>query len=136
MKDESLQYIKELKEKHADKVGSIRRLNAIETELKQYKNLEEELGIDLITLFKALKDGVWIKYKKPWETKYKVEYFKPDEFAICFHDDMIMFCKVRYYGDEYDWGRSIEIEGDFEDTHYFGTSNYGKAWALTKEELK
>ena len=29
-------------------------------ENKKYKKLEEELGIDLIILFKALKDGVWI----------------------------------------------------------------------------
>ena len=26
--------------------------------LEEYKSIEEELGIDLITLFKALKDGV------------------------------------------------------------------------------
>lgn len=26
----------------------------------RYQSLEEELGIDLITLFKALKDGIWI----------------------------------------------------------------------------
>lgn len=26
----------------------------------EYEDLEEELGIDLLTLFKALKDGIWI----------------------------------------------------------------------------
>lgn len=103
--------------------------------LGQLEDIEDELGIDLTTLFKALKNGCWIKHKKTWETKYKIEYFEPDEFAICFHNDMIMFCQVRYYGDESGWGRSIEIEGDYHETHYFGTSNYGKTWALTKEEL-
>ena len=29
-------------------------------ELRKYNILEAELGIDLLTLFKALKDGVWI----------------------------------------------------------------------------
>ena len=105
-------------------------------ELKSYKDIEAELGVNLTTLFKALKKGCWIKYKKPWETKYKIEFFEPDEFAICFHDGLIVFCKVRYYGDEYDWGRSFEIEGDLDETHYFGTSNYGKTWALSREELE
>lgn len=30
-------------------------------ENKKYKDLEEELGIDLITLFKTLKDGIYYK---------------------------------------------------------------------------
>ena len=29
-------------------------------ENKKYKDLEDELGIDLITLFKALKDGIYV----------------------------------------------------------------------------
>ena len=32
----------------------------LKLKLGQYEDLEEELGIDLLTLFKALKDGIWI----------------------------------------------------------------------------
>ena len=31
--------------------------------LEELKDLEVEIGIDLITLFKALKNGIWIKKK-------------------------------------------------------------------------
>ena len=97
--------------------------NKAKEKMLEIKSIEADLGVNLTTLFKALKKGCWIKYKKPWETKYN-------------HNDMIVFCKVRYYGDEYNWGRSFEIEGDLDETHYFGTSNYGETWALTREELE
>ena len=42
---------------------AIDRENIVLTKLKHYEDIEEELGIDLITLFKALKDGFYFKYK-------------------------------------------------------------------------
>lgn len=38
-------------------------------ELLEYKNIEEKLGIDLITLFKALDNGIYVKNKS---TKIKL----------------------------------------------------------------
>lgn len=38
-------------------------------ELRKYKSLEEELGIDLIIFFKAMKDGIY--YKNPFTKKIK-----------------------------------------------------------------
>ena len=32
--------------------------------LEEYKKIEEELGIDLITLFKATQQGIWMKRNK------------------------------------------------------------------------
>jgi len=77
----------------------------IVNELIQYKKIEEELGIDLITLFKALKNGFYTK-------------------------------TARYTG--YGMGVSIEKkclwrEEWQDDIYYF--KDYGKTWALTKEEL-
>ena len=46
----------------AIQVSVMKIVDVIEKELKeheQYKKIEEELGIDLITLFKALKNGVY-----------------------------------------------------------------------------
>lgn len=44
-------------------------------ELRKYKLLEEELGIDLITLFKALKDGIYIEGTRVYGEDLKFRYF-------------------------------------------------------------
>ena len=41
----------------------IENSNACVDKLGKLEDIEEELGIDLITLFKALKDGFYFKYK-------------------------------------------------------------------------
>lgn len=78
--------------------------------LKQLEDIEEELGIDLITLFKALQNGVWYK-------DYK------DNDKIKFTDDIEenMKCKELIVPAKY-----TIIGLNFRD--------YGKTWALTKEE--
>lgn len=84
---------------------------AIENELKEYeqhKAIEQELGIDLVTLFKALKNGCYIK---PWEEiKYSYE--------------------IRTGSDNINLFLLDENDNDY------SLKDYGKTWALTKEELE
>ena len=75
----------------------------IVNELIQYKKIEEELGIDLIMLFKALKDGFFDK---------NGEYHHFSNLLV-----------------------SLDEIGDCYDKQSFNLKDYGKTWALTKEEL-
>ena len=78
--------------------------------LELLENIEEELGIDLVTLFKALKCGVCIKdegyfnntdiYFHPLEMEFVIEWANKDNMG------------------------------------YECLKDYGKTWALTKEELE
>lgn len=90
--------------------------------LEQYKSIEKELGIDLITLFKALKNGVWTNQEQTYgdAKQGKIRFFKVrlllEEKSIgCIHNSI-------WKGEEVI--RRLYLK------------NYGKTWALTKEELK
>lgn len=89
------------------------------------EDLEEKLGINLLTLFKALKDGIIeatdLKYKKEYRTFPSIiwtsptDNFKETEYeknyeGFCLYDE--------HYG------------------NYFYFVDYGKTWALTREELE
>lgn len=78
-------------------------------EHEQYKAMEEELGIDLLTLFKALKNGIWVKTKNGISQHFTVSIRKWLQTNT--------YC-LYYRPYTHIW---------FED--------YGKTWALTKEEL-
>lgn len=67
--------------------------------LGQLEDIEEELGIELTTLFRMLKDGFYIK----------------TETGIVFIQNVEQWEKLKQYSDF--------------------TSEYGKTWALTREEL-
>ena len=90
--------------------------------LGKLEDIEEELGIDLITLFKALKDGIWTNQEQWYgdEKQGEIRFFQVrlllEENAIgCIHNSM--------------WKGEEVIR-----TLYF--KDYGKTWALTKEELE
>ena len=85
-----------------------------ENKLGQLEDIEEELGIDLITLFKALKNGIWVKYDSDFGItgKPKIKIVKDTATEICFRNG-------KWYIQE---GEEL-------------LKNYGKTWALTKEEL-
>lgn len=91
-------------------------------ELLEYKAIEKELGIDLITLFKALNNGVWTNQEQTYgdAKQGKIRFFQVrlslEENAIgCIHNSM--------------WKGKEVIR-----TLYF--KDYGKTWALTREELE
>ena len=88
-------------------------------EHEQYKAIEQELGIDLRVLFKALRNNCYVKIKdRIVETLgggSLTDECKYIEFAV----------------DGKDYCNRYDVE-----TIYFGVKDYGKTWALTKEELK
>ena len=55
-------------------------------ELRKYTSLEEELGISLPILFKALKNGIWFIYDKDEKdfTKRPRLYYSDDFKCYCF----------------------------------------------------
>ena len=84
--------------------------NALTQKLGQLENIEEELGIDLITLFKAIKNGVWVKTKNGISQHFTIsvrKWLQTNTYCLYY----------RPY------------------THVW-FKNYGKTWALTKEELE
>lgn len=85
--------------------------------LGQLEDIEEELGIDLITLFKALKNGFWSIDKK--NHIYKMKPTEGNGGAMSFYASYDCIIKENAY-----------------DEQYFLLKDYGKTWALTKEELK
>ena len=78
--------------------------------LGKLEDLEEELGIDLITLLKALKDGAYIKgYSSKKNLCYRINY----------RDEGVLYlCPIDIYDD------------------YVYVTDYGKTWSLVEEELR
>ena len=100
----------------------IENSNACVDKLGKLEDIEEELGIDLITLFKALRDGIWTNQEQCYgdEKQGNIRFFQVrlllEENALgCIHNSM--------------WKGKEVIR-----TLYF--KDYGKTWALTKEELE
>lgn len=86
--------------------------------LSQLEEIEKELGIDLITLFKALKNGVYV-----------VNY----DNEIIFEEPMISFNQEKGTN-LYVLDSICEIPPNKFCEYYL--KDYGKTWALTKEELE
>ena len=86
--------------------------------LEQLEDIEEELGIDFITLFKALKNGFYHidKNKHIYTTKPTKGNGGSMNFYTCLE--------------------CIIAEDTFGDQYIFSLKDYGKTWALTKEELE
>ena len=86
--------------------------------LGQLEDLEEELGVDLITLFKVLKNGFYYKDGK------KIVHANPlvGQISLDWNDGLPLLA----YG---------ELIGKGE-APFVLTDGYGKTWALTEEELE
>lgn len=99
------------------------KLNEKIDKLNEYKAIEKELGIDLITLFKAIHNGVWVK-----NTEQGIHYISLINWN----------CEVSRIKDRltplYSFSVWIGNSEDGDDTIYL-FQDYGKTWALTKEEL-
>lgn len=93
----------------------------------KYEDKEEELGIDFATLINALKNGIWVKDLK--NNVYKVNCH---------------LCRVETGGGvDCSLGLAFQQNGNYKwrylvlDTRRDNDiKDYGKTWALTKEELK
>ena len=79
--------------------------------LGQLEDIEDELGIDLITLFKALINDVYIYHNE------ELTKCEQAPCLLCFDED---YC-LEYH-----------FDNDIEQVYL---KDYGKTWALTKEEL-
>ena len=71
--------------------------------LEQYKNIEKELGIDLITLFKALKNGIYCKIGN------KIEHILAPHLS--WYCQQIYICNINDYGKTWSLTRE-ELENE------------------------
>ena len=90
----------------ADKRKNKEPMLKIRNKLFELENIEEELGIDLITLFKALKKGVYYR-----NTQKEINHAKNIRLSFAYKTLVVDYRTYKYLCD------------------------YGKTWALTKEEL-
>lgn len=88
--------------------------------LGKLEDIEEELGIDLLTLFKALKqDYIYFKHHYGWSNEFiiKKEYIQGLKYQI--DDNTFVF-----------WTDDCGKE------HLVYIKDFHKKWALTREELE
>ncbi len=120
---EAIEYQLIDEKENLDANEGIKKIPVLATnKLGRLEDIEEELGIDLITLFKALRNGIWTNQEQCYgdEKQGKIRFFQVrlllEENALgCIHNSM--------------WKGKEVIR-----TLYF--KDYGKTWALTKEELE
>ena len=89
---------------------NINSTDDLKYKLDQLEDLEEELEIDLITLFKATQQGIWMKHNK----------------VFYFFDNLIVDFKHKCL---------VQIVSN-DEVETFPFDSYGEDWALTREELK
>ena len=96
--------------------------------LGQLEDIEEENGIDLITLFKALKDGFYIKYND------KIVHIFPDKHITInfWYKTINVFIPPKFF---IDCKKGTDYLSETIDEEYW-FKDYGKTFALTREELE
>lgn len=134
-----IEYLEELKIKNKESVGATRRLDIIENKFKElqetvnkYKNIEEELGIDLETFFKILNERTAF-YKGAaipiWYNPYQVGEYKKSDIRGISLSNLHKSNRGNWCFDSYDEHNKLAPRNLF-------LKDYGKTWALTKEELE
>lgn len=106
-----------------DKQGNITKVDYIEIKDKklaeeklcQLEDIEDELRIDLLTFVKVFEKGIFVKNES---TNNKIEYWSPFDIKVIKSTYQTDICYIRSKKNK-----------------YVGCFNYGKTWALTKEEL-
>lgn len=97
-------------------IDAVDRENIVLTKLKHYEDIEEEIGIDLEILYKALKsESIWIQ-----------KHIGAGKFRIV--EVNIRGLNINKYTNE------ITIRDENNSLHIL--NGYGKMWALTREELE
>ena len=96
--------------------------------LGQLEDIEEENGLDLITLFKALKDGFYIKYNN------KIVHIFPDKHITInfWYKTINVFIPPKFF---IDCKKGTDYLSETIDEEYW-FKDYGKTFALTREELE
>ena len=102
----------------------VRKNQENEKKLEAIKDLESKLGIDLITLFKALKNGFYTK------SNNGIKFWKEDDKHFVYVRDLKYDIEICCEECENAIGAvpTMFLERS--------TKDYGKTWALTKEELE
>ena len=110
--------------------GNLGRItdDMIFNKLGQLEDIEEENGIDLITLFKALKDGFYIKYND------KIVHIFPDKHITInfWYKTINVFIPPKFF---IDCKKGTDYLSETIDEEYW-FKDYGITWAITKEELE
>ena len=110
------------------------------------EDIKDELGIDLTTLFKVFVDGIWIKESCSYLDSEELERFKHKNSSYYDKENKLIFCP----GIKADTEKVIQTKPALTVTLLEGKTiyylitpivsvllkDYGKTWALTKEELE
>lgn len=94
-------------------ISYVDELIKLNHKLLKYEAIEQEIGIPLEVLFKALKDGVYRFYEE-FEDEPPYIYYAQIDVVCCEEDKLLFVCG--------------------NDIYYL--KDYGKTWALTREELE
>ena len=103
---------KDLKTPYTDVKDCIDR----ENKLKHFEDIEEDLGVDLDVLFKALKNGLYYKILVEYKDVSKMKF----PMLRMINNELCLISPK--------WIKSTWMNVKVKD--------YGKTWALTKEELE
>ena len=104
--------------------------NAV-NKLGQLEDIEEELGIDFITLFKALKYGVYTEVNIETHHYGNGETITEKHFTHYYIDYINSNHQlVHYYYSLGDWEHEERLY------KYFDFKDYGKTWVINKEDLE
>ena len=101
--------------------------DSIYNRLKLLEDLEEDIGISLLTLFRILKHGRIIYKYKPFCASKQII------LESCIINGL--FYESGQYGLEV-YNEEDDIDEEYNDFKYVYIKEYGKTWALTREELE
>lgn len=106
--------------------------NEANDKLCQLEDIEQELGTDLVTLFKALKEGKAF-YKGAvipiWYEPYQVGEYKESDIRGIDLSNLHKSNTGNWCFNSYDQHNKLAPQNLF-------LKDYGKTWALTREELE
>ena len=119
------------KGKETYRISNVEKESKALTKLGKLEDIEQELGIDLITLLNVIKNGFYVKDKSGY-IDYRASYDNlGDEVKYAFIVD--------YKHKELRWMHNYmcgRVHPFVYGCPTYKFKDYGKTWALTKEELE